>query len=88
MPKKNDLSAFKTSSSDTPRILEVAAPKQLKPTKETRGRKPKTKGEKESELVAFKLTISEKEKLVERAGLIPLGTYLKHVLRTKTDIFN
>lgn len=88
MPKKNDLSAFKSATPDTPRILEVVSQSPKAPPKETRGRKRKSAHEKESELVGFKITKSEKNKLLKRAGLIPLGTYLKHLLRENTDIFD
>ncbi|WP_039019239.1 hypothetical protein [Halocynthiibacter namhaensis] len=54
----------------------------------TVGRKPKKPEDKESEIVAIKLTIAELAKLEEKAGLVPKSTYLKHIIRTTTDIFD
>lgn len=53
----------------------------------TTGRKPKKPADKESEVVAIKLTPAELAKLEEKAGLVPKSTYLKYILRTTTDIF-
>ena len=82
MPKKNDLSMFK-------KIEEVQSngPKSILAPK-TVGRKPKKPEDKESEIVAIKLTIAELAKLEEKAGLVPKSTYLKHIIRTTTDIFD
>lgn len=54
----------------------------------TVGRKPKRPEDKESEIVAIKLTKTELAKLEEKAGLVPKSTYLKHIIRTETDIFD
>lgn len=54
----------------------------------TVGRKAKKPEDKESEIVAIKLTKAELAKLEEKAGLVPKSTYLKHILRTTTDIFD
>ena len=78
MPNKNDLSAIKTNNKNT---LKKAG-SQVKV-----GRKPKPLNEKESETVVLKLTVEEMMQLKDKAGLIPLGTYVKHHLRNKTDIF-
>lgn len=53
----------------------------------TVGRKAKKPEDKESEIVAIKLTKAELAKLEEKAGLVPKSTYLKHILRTTTNIF-
>ena len=53
----------------------------------TVGRKAKKPEDKESEIVAIKLTPAELAKLEEKAGLVPKSTYLKHILRNETDIF-
>lgn len=53
----------------------------------TVGRKAKRPEDKESEIVAIKLTKAELAKLEEKAGLVPKSTYLKHILRNETDIF-
>lgn len=102
MPKKNDLSLFKagtTAATEQP----VSPPQPDKPVKSVKpvnssesksllsprkpGRKPKAAAEKESEIVAIKLTPTELAVLEEKAGLAPKSTYLKHILRTKTDLF-
>ena len=80
MPKKNDLSAFKKAEPAGP-----AASKSLL-SKKPVGRKAKKPADKESEIVAIKLTKAELAILEEKAGLVPKSTYLKHILRTKTDL--
>lgn len=82
MPKKNDLSMFKKVEPAQPNEPKsILAPK-------TVGRKAKKPEDKESEIVAIKLTKAELAKLEEKAGLVPKSTYLKHILRTTTDIFD
>jgi len=82
MPKKNDLSIFKKVEPVQPNEPKsILAPK-------TVGRKPKKPEDKESEIVAIKLTKAELAMLEEKAGLVPKSTYLKHILRTTTDIFD
>jgi len=81
MPKKNDLSMFKKVEPVHPNEPKpILAPKSV-------GRKAKKPEDKESEIVAMKLTKTELAKLEEKAGLVPKSTYLKHILRTSTDIF-
>ena len=41
----------------------------------------------QSEVVAIKLTPAELAKLEEKAGLVTKTTYLKHILRNDTDVF-
>jgi len=82
MPKKNDLSMFKKVEPVQPNEPKsILAPK-------TVGRKAKKPEDKESEIVAIKLTKAELAKLEEKAGLVPKSTYLKHILRTTTGIFD
>lgn len=82
MPKKNDLSMFKKVEQVQPNEPKsILAPK-------TVGRKAKKPEDKESEIVAIKLTKAELSVLEEKAGLVPKSTYLKHILRTTTDIFD
>lgn len=85
MPKKNDLSIFKKV--EPVNSVKPNEPKSILAPK-TVGRKAKSPEDKESEIVALKLTRAELAKLEEKAGLIPKSTYLKHILRTKTDIFD
>lgn len=95
MPSKKDLSAFKKPTlksvlAETPAPVDPqpSLPKaQAKPAKGRVGRKPKNPEDKESEMVGLMLTRSEKAMLLEKAGLIKLGTFIKHKLRTETDIF-
>lgn len=82
MPKKNDLSMFKKVEPVQPNELKsILAPK-------TVGRKAKRPEDKESEIVAIKLTKAELAALEGKAGLVPKSTYLKHILRTTTDVFD
>ena len=85
MPKKNDLSIFKKVESVN--SVKPNEPKSILAPK-TVGRKPKSADEKESEIVAIKFTKAELAKLEEKAGLVPKSTYLKHILRSTTDIFD
>lgn len=75
MPSKNNLSALKTGAKKP--ILEVTQT----------GRPKKPVEEKETCLIGLKLTAREKAILQEKAGLVPLATYLKDVLRNQTDLF-
>ena len=84
MPKKNDLSIFKKVESVN--SVKPNEPKSILAPK-TVGRKPKSAEEKETEIVAIKFTKAELAKLEEKAGLVPKSTYLKHILRNETDIF-
>ncbi len=85
MPKKNDLSMFKRADSDN--SVYPNEPKSILAPKVT-GRKPKKPADKESEVVAIKLTPAELAALEKKAGLVPKSTYLKHILRSQTDIFD
>jgi hypothetical protein len=51
------------------------------------GRPPKKESEKESEIVALKFTKSQKEIIKDRAGDVPLATYLKRLLIENTNLF-
>lgn len=52
------------------------------------GRPTKPANERESEVVSIKITPRELANMKERAGeLVPLGTFMKHYLRTQTDLF-
>ena len=59
---------------------------EIKKTKGVAGRKKKPVDEKESETVVLKLTIAEYKALEKKAGLVKMGTYLKHFIRTETDM--
>lgn len=89
MPKKNDISAFTGGNANQQKRI-LTPPKdeevKLSPRSDTRGRKPKPEGEKESAVVALKLTEAEKETLTKRAGREPVATFLKRFLREETDL--
>ena len=88
MPSKNDLSALKAKPA---KVLEVAASnpeKKVQPLPKKAGRKAKPVGEKESATLALKITELELEALKEKAGLVPLATFVKSYLREKTDLLD
>jgi hypothetical protein len=84
MPQKNDLSAIKAVNKKTLPQIEMNNISEIKENKV--GRKPKSESEKESETVVLKLTKQELENLKDKAGLVPLGTFIKYHLRNKTDL--
>ena len=85
MPQKNDLSAIKKAANKKTLLQTESA--NIPDSKENKaGRKPKPVTEKESETVVLKLTLQELEFLKEKAGLVPLGTFVKHHLRNNTDL--
>lgn len=84
MPTKNDLSSIKVKPKDTlTKTTASDSSSQRKP-----GRKPKSIEEKESKTVGLKFTPSEYENLKEKAGLVPLATFIKEHLRNKTDFLD
>lgn len=85
MPNKNDLTAIKLKNKNTLQRTETSTDSS---TQVKAGRKPKVSGEKESETVVLKLTPKEYEHLKKKAGLVPLGTYVKYHLRNETDLLN
>lgn len=85
MPQKNDLSAIKAINKKTLVQTESIAV-EVKSNKV--GRKPKHVSEKESETVVLKLTLQELESLKKKAGLVPLGTFIKHHLRNETNLLS
>jgi hypothetical protein len=86
MPQKNDLSAIKAVNKKT--LLQTETTTKVEVKENKAGRKPKSVKEKESETVVLKLTQQEMENLKERAGLVPLGTFIKHHLRNKTNLLS
>ncbi len=82
MPSKNDLSALSVKRKNTlPENLVTL------PTIQPAWRKPKPASEKESEIVTLKITMHEMGALKEKAGLVPIATYVKHYLREESDLF-
>ena len=89
MPRKNDLSAIKVQPKNTltPQTEIPSVPSAPLLPKAKGGRK-KTPEEKESELVGLKFTPSEKAKISQKAGRVPLATYIKDLIRSKTDLLD
>ena len=84
MPSKNDLSNLKVESKNSL----VEAQEELNNKQASKAwRKPKPIMEKQSEIVGLRFTKSELAEIKERAGLIPVATYLKNKLIKKTWIF-
>ena len=65
---------------------QVNTPSLLKKNKV--GRPAKSANECESEPLTLKLTPIEMAVLKEKAGLVPLSRYLKHYVRTTTNLFD
>lgn len=85
MASKNDLSGLKINPKNT--LLNLQKSVWNVPAW-VAGRKPKEATEKQSELVGLKFTLSEMQAIKERAGLVPVATFLRNELMTKTDLFN
>lgn len=83
MPSKNSLSALKVNSKNTLNNLEKSQIQQNSPA----WRKPKPKAEKQSELIGLRFTPSEYKQIEQKAGLVPIATYLKDALFSQTDVF-
>lgn len=88
--KKNSLSAIKTQAPTMLRpTAEGKARSEEEKPKRTReykqkgrtGRPPKKAGEKENNRIAVCFNDAELAKIKELAGLVPLGTFLKHHLK-------
>ena len=52
------------------------------------GRPTVDASEKESETITLKVTPSELEAVKEKAGVAPVSTFVKHHIRTNSDLFN
>jgi len=101
MPRKDDISSLKpikpaqTQSlagfkpAQKPEPLDIfkgeAAPKKAKPKAKAK-KPPKPAKERESEMLGLMLTPTEKAALTEKAGLVGVSTFLKHYLRTETNL--
>lgn len=94
--KKNSLSAIKTHS---PELLKaVPSPNKTRPSETAperageykqpskAGRKPKAAGQKEKNQVAVRFNDEEFAILQKNAGLVPLGTLLKHFIKENSDL--
>lgn len=84
---KNSLTAFKTPASPKPDLSAPTTTPTRRPKTARAGRPAKSAKEKESATVILKMTEADKQKLLDKAGITPLGTWFKHFLKTETDIF-
>ncbi|MCL2924727.1 MAG: hypothetical protein MGF17_08900 [Trichodesmium sp. MAG_R04] len=51
--------------------------------------KAKAKKENETKVITMKITESEFQNIRDKAGeLVPISTFIKHHIRTKTDLFS
>lgn len=74
LPKKNDISDLKGNFTT------------ILPSKTGKaGRPKKDKALLESEVVSLKITQAEYAVLSRKAGLVPVATYIKHLIRTQTN---
>lgn len=82
MPWKNDLSAYKIG-------LKTALPKEPQANESSLAwRKAKPASEKQSMTISLRFTPSEYEYIKNKAWLVQMGTYVKHLLNTQTDLFD
>ena len=84
MVSKNNLSALKINSANR---LAIAETNNLSSLKNAAWRKAKPVTEKQSELIGLRFTKSELEIIKEKAGLVPVATYIKNELEVNTDLF-
>lgn len=82
---KNDLSALKLKTEK--KLPAIDSPSLLVKEKKKVGRPAVAEEARESEPLTLKLTKDEMALLKKKAGLVPISRYLKHHLRTETDLF-
>jgi hypothetical protein len=80
---KNDLSGLKLKTEK--KLPSDSSTSLLQPKKV--GRPKKSVDECDSEPVTLKLTPLEMQILKNKAGLVPLSRYIKHYLRTESNLF-
>ena len=83
MPSRNDLSGLKIEPKNT--LIGLQQP-DLSVKNGTPWRYPKPPQEKQSQVVGLRFTPSEIETLKKHAGLVPLATFIRDQLMSKTDI--
>ena len=81
MQKKNNISGLKVESKNI--LMWVKANK----TNNKPWPKPKPLDEKQSEMVAIKMTKGQKAIIEKKRGLVPKATYLMDKLVNQTDVF-
>ncbi len=85
MVNKNDLSTLKMHYKNTLLNIEKSV---WRTSTHVAGRKPKEWQEKQSEMVGLRFTPSELATIKQQAGLVPVATFLKNALITKTNILS
>lgn len=85
-PKPPSLAEFKNPDAAPPPEISNTAPPARTPAKPKPRKKPKPEKERESEMLGLMLTPTEKAALAKKAGLVGVSTFLKHFLRTETDL--
>lgn len=83
MVRKNDISSFASVKKNDKGVLKEAIDKRKAKTRTIK----KKKSEKETYRITLFVTPAEGEALEKKAGLVKIGTFVKHQIRTKTDIF-
>jgi len=87
MPSKNDLSALKARPRGTLQAVPKSTNIETLPVEKKRvGRRPKPASEKESFTLPLKLTEAEGAILKEKAGMVPLATFVKAFIRENTEL--
>lgn len=84
MPSKNDLSALKVKSKNS--LVKAQETFNKKQGNSTAWRKPKPVMEKQSEIVWLRFTKSELAQIKEKAGLVPVATFLKNELYQRSNL--
>lgn len=70
------------------KVLPDSSKEMLLTKKRGRASKSKPDSERDSEVVSIKITPIELATVREKAGeLVPLSTFIKHYIRTQTDLF-
>ena len=94
VPKRrsNSLANYKSAAPKPQRAILVpgepgAEPAPRRRTRRKAGRKAKPKAELFSEQVALMLTPEQRRVVEAKAGLAPMGKYIRHILQTETDLF-
>lgn len=81
MVSKNDLSAFKLKPKNTLEKIQHSQEIKAPEPSVKAWRKPLPNAEKQTELVGLRFTLSELEAIKTQAWLVPLATYLKHIIK-------
>ena len=86
MPSKNNITALKQKPKSTLKTVETVKSASKPVARKRAGRKAKPVGEKESFTLPLKLTEAEGALLKEKAGMVPLATFVKAYIREQTSL--